>query len=320
MANERDDYPNDGDSVQDDGDAADRNDQVGLRSQRQSVRTSRRYIVGQERAHGVYARLWKESTLLERLIWGFRGPPQPPFNTSVGVIGRATQAATEPEEGEVRGRGTEMVAPETKSRTAPRKDAHGPPEPSVGAPEKIERQANASPPTRSRADKRSSRKPRDKAPIPIDEESRLPVLGRAAAGLPHPVEVHEQYGETLQGHLGLAADDYIVEIRGSSMEDAGLHDGDLIVIRPESSIENGDIALVHVNDPSGEEALTIKRFFREGERIRLEPIYRDDARDEPLRALYYDLADIQILGKPVATIHPGRTPRHGRPFDAPPSQ
>ncbi len=126
--------------------------------------------------------------------------------------------------------------------------------------------------------------PAPQVPVPIPSEVHaleLPVMGRIAAGTPIEAisEVSHQVavpGSMLSG----AGTHYALEIKGDSMIDAGINDGDIVVIRETDTAENGEIVVALVD---GHEA-TLKRFRRRGSTIALEAanpayetrLYRDD--------------------------------------------
>ena len=80
--------------------------------------------------------------------------------------------------------------------------------------------------------------------------------------------------------------DYLLRVRGDSMKDAGILEGDLVVVRPQETAQDGEIVVALV----GEEA-TVKRFFQEADHVRLQP--ENDAM-EPIRS-----RDVRVLGKVV---------------------
>ncbi len=85
---------------------------------------------------------------------------------------------------------------------------------------------------------------------------------------------------------GGSTGEYILQVRGDSMVDAGMLEGDYVVVRPQETATDGDIVVAMV----GEEA-TVKRFFRESDHIRLQP---ENATYEPIRS-----KDVQVLGRVV---------------------
>ncbi len=122
-------------------------------------------------------------------------------------------------------------------------------------------------------------------------EIGLPVLGRVAAGMPTlAMENVEQY-VNLAGMLdndGL----FVLRVKGDSMEDAGILDGDLVLAREQSRVEDGEIAVVLL----GEEA-TVKRVRFGGNRVRLEPANR---RYKPI--VVEDPSEMRIAGKVLMAV------------------
>ncbi|MGP8162075.1 MAG: transcriptional repressor LexA [Candidatus Dormibacteria bacterium] len=101
----------------------------------------------------------------------------------------------------------------------------------------------------------------------------LPLVGRVAAGTPvlaeQNVEDHITVGQELAGDDGA----YALTVHGDSMIEAGILDGDLVVVRPRRDPPpNGTIVVARIeNETTGEGEVTVKRFFREGGRVRLQP-------------------------------------------------
>jgi repressor LexA len=106
----------------------------------------------------------------------------------------------------------------------------------------------------------------DKAKKTIRPENGLPLVGQVAAGEPILAEENiEEYIE-IPDVIGGEDGDYILLVRGESMKDAGILEGDYVVVRPADDAPNGEIVVALL----GEEA-TVKRFFRENDHIRLQP-------------------------------------------------
>ena len=130
---------------------------------------------------------------------------------------------------------------------------------------------------------------RDKAAdAGVAELPKLPLLGQIAAGAPlladENVEDEIAVPETLRG-------DFLLRVKGDSMIDAGILEGDLVIVRRAQDARNGDIVVALAgNDESADEA-TVKTFYRESGRVRLQP---ENAALEPIYAAY-----VQILGKVV---------------------
>jgi len=118
----------------------------------------------------------------------------------------------------------------------------------------------------------------------------LPVLGEIAAG--GPIEAYADASETLSVPEILApgGDAYILRVRGDSMVDAHIADGDFVVIRPQQNARDGDIVVAQVE----ENAVTLKRFYREKDRIRLQPA------NEAYAPQFYP--EVRIQGKLIGVI------------------
>jgi len=108
--------------------------------------------------------------------------------------------------------------------------------------------------------------PADARPVEA-EAMELPVMGRIAAGVPIEAISEVSHHVAVPGSmLSGRADHYALEVRGDSMIEAGIHDGDIVVIREQQTAESGDIVVALVE---GHEA-TLKRFRRQGAMIALE--------------------------------------------------
>ena len=114
----------------------------------------------------------------------------------------------------------------------------------------------------------------------------LPLVGAVAAG--QPILAEENIEEYVQVPQAAGGDDgeYVLRVRGDSMIDAGILEGDFVVVRPQDTASDGEIVVALV----GEEA-TVKRFFRESDHIRLQP---ENATMEPIRT-----TDVQVMGRVV---------------------
>ena len=95
----------------------------------------------------------------------------------------------------------------------------------------------------------------------------LPVMGRIAAGVPIEAIAHVSHHVAVPGSmLSGKGQHYALEVKGDSMIEAGINDGDIVVIREQSTAENGDIVVALVEDAEA----TLKRFRRKGNMIALE--------------------------------------------------
>jgi repressor LexA len=124
----------------------------------------------------------------------------------------------------------------------------------------------------------------------------LPLVGRVAAGTPvlavENIEEHLTVGTEIAG----GDDSYALTVHGESMIDAGIRDGDIVVVRPRRDPPaNGTIVVARIeNETTGESEVTVKRFFRESGRVRLQP---ENPSMEPIYA-----QDVALEGVVVAVI------------------
>ena len=124
----------------------------------------------------------------------------------------------------------------------------------------------------------------------------VPLLGRIAAGEPIPVPEGTTPGETIEVTRNLipgARDVYALQVRGNSMIDALINDGDVVLMQHQQTANNGDMVAAWLIN---EEATTLKRYYHEGERVRLQP---ENTQMDPI---YVDPANLEIQGKVVAVI------------------
>ncbi len=127
--------------------------------------------------------------------------------------------------------------------------------------------------------------------MPVDHDVlTLPVLGEIAAG--QPIEALADGAETLEVPRSMPARDdaYVLRVRGKSMIDALIDDGDYVVVQPQATARDGDIVVALLED----NGVTLKRYYREKDRIRLQPA---NAEMEPIYA-----TDVQVQGKVVGVI------------------
>jgi repressor LexA len=109
--------------------------------------------------------------------------------------------------------------------------------------------------------------PRGALPVEAVHALELPVMGRIAAGVPIEAISHISHHVAVPGSmLSGKGQHYALEVKGDSMIDAGINDGDIVVIREQTSAENGDIVVALVEDHEA----TLKRFRRRGSQIALE--------------------------------------------------
>jgi repressor LexA len=106
----------------------------------------------------------------------------------------------------------------------------------------------------------------DRAKRVMKPGTGTPLVGNVAAGQPILAEENiEDYLE-LPEMISGGGDDYVLRVRGDSMRDAGILEGDYVVVRPANDADNGEIVVALIEDEA-----TVKRYFRERSGVRLEP-------------------------------------------------
>jgi repressor LexA len=150
-------------------------------------------------------------------------------------------------------------------------------------------------PTKPRALELIGRERRESQPAesqPVAAEAldvtRLPLVGEIAAGGPLLAE------QNIEDYLPMPASargDFLLRVKGESMIDAGILDGDLVIVQRAQDARNGEIVVALAGDDESADEATVKTFYRETGRIRLQP---ENAAMEPIYARH-----VQILGRVV---------------------
>ena len=125
-------------------------------------------------------------------------------------------------------------------------------------------------------------------PAPTPDAIRLPLVGEIAAGSPLLAD------ENIQDYVVMPArakGDFLLRVKGDSMIDAGILDGDLVIVRKAQTARNGEIVVALAGDDESADEATVKTFYREDGRVRLQP---ENASLEPIYADH-----VQILGRVV---------------------
>ena len=120
---------------------------------------------------------------------------------------------------------------------------------------------------------------------------QLPLLGQIAAGGPLLAEQNVEDYLAVPEPLSRGGEEFLLRVKGDSMIQAGILDGDFVVVRRQQTAQNGDIVAALAGEDEAADEATVKRFFRENGRVRLQP--ENDAL-EPIYA-----GHVQILGKVV---------------------
>jgi repressor LexA len=139
---------------------------------------------------------------------------------------------------------------------------------------------------------------RDRAPAavpggpvetPAAQPYRLPLVGEIAAGGPLLAEENIEEYLAVPEPLSQGGDEFLLRVKGESMIEAGILPQDYVVVRRQQTARDGDIVVALAGDDEAAEEATVKRFFRENGRIRLQP------ENKTLEPLYPE--HVQILGK-----------------------
>jgi repressor LexA len=116
----------------------------------------------------------------------------------------------------------------------------------------------------------------------------VPLVGSVAAGQPILAEENIEEYVDVPSAVGGEDGDFVLRVRGESMIDAGILEGDFVVVRPQDVAVDGEIVVALVGD---EAEATVKRFFHEPDHVRLQP---ENTTMEPIRS-----KDVRVLGKVV---------------------
>ncbi len=144
-------------------------------------------------------------------------------------------------------------------------------------------------PTKPRAlDLIGHRRSREEPAALVQEPQKLPLLGQIAAGGPLLAEENIEDELAVPEPLGRGAD-FLLRVKGESMVNAGILDGDILVVHRQQDARNGDIVVALVGDDESADEATVKTFYREADRVRLQP---ENDTLEPIYATH-----VQVLGK-----------------------
>ena len=124
--------------------------------------------------------------------------------------------------------------------------------------------------------------------VVLGDVQRLPLLGEIAAGGPLLAE------QNVEDYLTMPAStkgDFLLRVKGESMIEAGILDGDLVIVQRAQDARNGEIVVALAGDDESFDEATVKTFYREKDRIRLQP---ENASMAPIYAPH-----VQIIGRVV---------------------
>ncbi|OGO37288.1 MAG: repressor LexA [Chloroflexi bacterium RBG_16_57_8] len=130
---------------------------------------------------------------------------------------------------------------------------------------------------------------------------KVPLIGQIAAGAPIPVPAADTWNTTATSETVEVTEDmargkediYALKVKGSSMVDALINDGDLVLMQYTNSVENGETAAVWLK---AEKEATLKKVYREPSRVRLQPA------NSLMKPIYTDPDNVEIQGKVVGVI------------------
>jgi repressor LexA len=130
--------------------------------------------------------------------------------------------------------------------------------------------------------------------------AQVPLLGVITAGqpLPNPEEITADSAETIEIPTDIAPperlqDVYALKVRGHSMIDALIDDGDIVLIHYQETADNGQLVAARLQDDN---SVTLKRFYREGNQVRLQPA------NVTMDPIYVDAANVRIEGRVVGVL------------------
>jgi repressor LexA len=126
----------------------------------------------------------------------------------------------------------------------------------------------------------------DQLPFPL-AVTRVPVVGKVTAGAPITATENIEEYFPLPAHFTGDDDVFMLTVKGDSMIEAGIHDGDYVIVRQQQTAQNGDIVVAMTEDDEA----TVKTFYKERDHIRLQP---ENPTMEPIR-----LKHVTILGKVI---------------------
>jgi repressor LexA len=121
----------------------------------------------------------------------------------------------------------------------------------------------------------------------------LPLLGTVAAGLPLEVYAEQEQETVAVPHdMVRRGNNYVLRVKGESMVEEQIRDGDYIIVNSRQTAENGEMVVALVDG----EAATVKKFYREGARVRLQPA------NSTMQPMYYPAERVAIQGIVVGVI------------------
>lgn len=134
---------------------------------------------------------------------------------------------------------------------------------------------------------------------PHEEVVQIPLLGVVSAGgglenveTPEPIKVQRSLLSPTGQHFALV-------VRGTSMVDDGILPEDIILVRHQNYVDNGDVVVALITDEDGTQLATVKRFYNQGSRIELRP------KNPNLQSRFYNQGEVEVRGKFVGLLRQG---------------
>ncbi len=126
-------------------------------------------------------------------------------------------------------------------------------------------------------------------PAPGPETLTMPIVGRVAAGVPITAEENLDGEFVLPSSFARHSDSFMLRVRGDSMVNAAILDGDLVLVKPQKTAHNGEIVVAMLEGEA-----TVKRFYKEETRVRLQP------ENPAMKPIYAN--DVTIVGRVEAVV------------------
>ena len=129
----------------------------------------------------------------------------------------------------------------------------------------------------------------------------VPIIGTIAAGQPIPVPTPDTWEQVDYDNIFEATEEmtkgrekvFALKVRGTSMIDALVNDGDIVLIQGVKKVQDGDMVAAWLVD---EQEATLKKIYHEGDRVRLQPA------NDTMKPIYADARNVEVQGKVIATI------------------
>ena len=128
----------------------------------------------------------------------------------------------------------------------------------------------------------------------------VPIIGSIAAGQPIPVPSADTWSADISDSIEVAPDlvgdrenVFALRVKGTSMIDALVNDGDIVILEQAAAARDGDMVVAWLKN---EQEATLKRIFREGDRVRLQPA------NETMQPIYTDASNVEVQGRVIASI------------------